>query len=144
MIVKVIEADLILPIVDIRLADVVLHGQIGYLLVDKHHLHVVPCIVRVPLAARVPNIKRASRAHRHALIRDAHIVEDLKFAAVGLRLTLHELDICYDVFNNRTGDLLLGFIEEFTLLDSHVEAVCEEKLLFFVIGSAALTLFGEV
>ena len=48
---KVIEADLILPIVDICLADVVLHGQIGYLLVNQHHLHVVPRIVRVPLAA---------------------------------------------------------------------------------------------
>ena len=140
---KMIEADLILPIIYISLTYVVFHGQVWYLLVYQHDLHIVPRIVRVSLAARVAYVERAARAHRHALIRYAHVVEDLKFVTVGRRLTLHELYVGDDVLDNRAGDLLLRLVEEFTLLDPHIEAVSKEKLLLFVVGAAALVLFGD-
>ena len=47
---KVIETNIILPIVGICLAYVVLNCQVRYLLMDQHHLDIVARIVRVSLA----------------------------------------------------------------------------------------------
>ena len=46
-----VETDLILPIVRVSLTYVVLDGQVGDLLMDKHDLNVVACVLRVSLAS---------------------------------------------------------------------------------------------
>ena len=133
-----VEANLVFPIIRISLTHVVLDGEVGDLLMDKHYLNVVARVDCVSFASWITYVKSAACAHWHAAIRDANVIEDLKLVAIVGGLTLHQLYICYYVFDDGAGYLSLR-ISKVTLLHIDIETVCKKELRLFLYSFRSTT-----